>query len=891
MRPVLFSLLLCLAASAAAAAQQAPAPPPPPQHPPVHAVRVNDPIVIDGILDEEVWQGPPSAEGFRQQSPVPGAPESQRTAVWVAYDDDALYVAARLYDTSPDSIVARLGRRDDSSGSDEFVVCLDTFHDKRTGYYFGLSAAGTLFDGVLLNDSWDDNSWDGVWNGRVHRDARGWTAEMRIPLSQVRFRTADHMVWGVNFNRTVSRRNETDRMVIIPLRESGFVSRFADLVGLDGLHSQRKIEVLPYTTGKAEYLVHDRADPFNDGSRYTPALGGDLRTSLGSNLTLNATVNPDFGQVEIDPAVVNLSDVESYFQEKRPFFTEGLSVFRCGNNGASDYWNFNWPEPTFFYSRRIGRAPGGSLPDDALYSNVPVATRILGAAKITGQPQPGFNVGVLQALTQKEMADYELSDSTRGSTAVEPMTYYGVLRGLRSFNHDRQGLGLMTLETARMFNGTNLDGQFNRNALVGTMDGWTALDPKKDWVLSGYVTGSRVDGTTERMTSLQQDPRHYYQRPDRSDLGVDPNATSLQGAGARLWVNHEKGPWLSNSAIGFLTPGYEVNDLGFGSRSDVINGHLGLAYNWDKPNGWRDHWYVLGAVAQMWNFGGQHTMNQLFLKTQLEQVNGLSWDLSGGSMGRSTNDRGTRGGPAMLNPKGGWVSFNFDTNSKEKLFWWLSVNPDFDDAGSHSEYYETGLTWRPRAGLALTAGPSFAVNHQDAQYVTQATDPLATSTYGGRYAFAVLDQKTAAAEFRVDWSMTPNLSLQLYAQPLVSSGRYSQYKELAQAGTYDFLVYGTNGSTITRDSDGNYIADPDGGGPAPAVDLGAPSFNYRSVRGNVVLRWEYLPGSTAYVVWTQERDRQVYDDGSFHLRPTLSELGRTAANNIFLVKVSHHFEL
>lgn len=889
MRTFLLCALLCLAASSATAAQ-APAPPPPPPHAPVQAIRTNDPIVIDGDLDEAVWQGPPSVDGLLQENPQQGRPESQHTRVWVAYDDDALYVAARLQDSSPDSVVARLGRRDNSSGSDDFLVCLDTFHDKRTGYYFGLSAAGTLLDGVLLNDGWDDDSWDGVWNGRTKRTSDGWVAEMRIPLSQVRFRTVDRMVWGVNFARTVSRRNESDKLVFTPRGESGFCSRFPDLVGLDGLHSQRKVEVLPYTTAKAEYLVHDHADPFNDGSRYTPALGGDLRTSLGSNLTLNATVNPDFGQVEIDPAVVNLSDVESYFSEKRPFFTEGLSVFRCGNNGAGDYWNFNWPEPTFFYSRRIGHAPGGSLPDEAEYADVPIAVRILGAAKVTGQPRPGFNVGVLQALTQKETADFSRSDGTHGAAAVEPMTYYSVLRGLRSFNKERQGVGLMALESARMFNGTDLAGQFNRNALVGVMDGWTALDARKTWVASGYLTGSRVDGTRERITDLQESSRRYYQRPGRSDLGVDPNATSLSGLGGRMWINREKGPWMSNSAIGFLTPGYEANDMGFSSRTDVVNSHVGFGYNWNRPSRWKQRWYLLGAVAQSWNFAGQHTLNQYYVGSNLEQLNGLSWDFSGGYMAPSINDRATRGGPTMLNPRGGWGSFYFDTNGKKKLFWYIQFNPDFDVEGSHSAYYESGVTWKPRAGLSFTAGPNYAINHQDAQYVTQADDPLATNTYGGRYVFAVLDQKTAAATLRMDWSMTPSLSLQVYAQPLVSSGRYSEVKELARPGSYEFGVYGTNGSTVARDADGNYTVDPDGAGAAPAITFDNPDFTYRSIRGNVVLRWEYLPGSTAYVVWTQERSDQTLD-GQFHLRPTLSELGRTPANNVFLVKVSHHFEL
>lgn len=890
MRPFLLCAPLCLLASLAAA--QPPTAPPParPSAAPVRAFRAAEPILVDGLLDEATWKVEPSLNGLLQQDPQPGSPETQRTQVWIAYDDEALYVAARMEDTSPDSVVARLARRDNTSGSDHFAILLDTFRDRRTGYFFGLSAAGTQFDGVLLNDSWDDWSWDGVWHGRVHRNNVGWTAEMRVPFSQVRFTSTENMVWGVNVERLVSRRNEEDKLVFTPRGESGNVSRFADLVGLDGVRSQRKIEVLPYTTGKAEYLVHDDGDPFfKDKNRpYSSTVGADLRMGLGSKFVMNATVNPDFGQVEIDPAVVNLSDVESYFQEKRPFFTEGLGIFRCGNNGASDYWGFNWPEPTFFYSRRIGRAPGGSLPDDAVYSDVPLAVRILGAAKITGQPKPGVNVGMVHALTQREQADYQRADLTEGRATVEPLTYYGVWRGLRSFNKERQGLGLMAQQTSRAFDGTGLSDQFNRNNFVGTVDGWTALDGKKDWVASGYVSGTHVDGTKARLTDLQRSSRHYYQRPDRDDLGVDPDATSMQGLSGRVWVNREKGPWFSNSALGFISPGFENNDMGFSSRTDVINNHLGLGYNWSKPNKWRNRWYVLGALAHGWNFAGERTMEQFYLGSNLEQLNGLSWDFATGYMVRSINDRATRGGPTMVNPTGWWGNFFFDTNGKQKLFYWASLNTDLDVEGSHTIYYESGVTWKPRPGLSFTLAPNYTANHQDAQYVTQAADPLATSTYGGRYVFAVLDQKTAAAEVRMDWSLSPGLSLQLYAQPLVSSGRYTEFKELARPGSYEFTVYGRDGGS-TLDL-GNGTADPDGAGPAPSVTLGDPDFTFRTVRGNVVLRWEYLPGSTAYLVWTQDRTG-VTDDGRFSLRPSLNQLARTPANNVFLVKLSHHFEL
>src|SRR5258706_6354586 len=440
MRLVLLTLALSAALAAGAAASpdslgtaapdhgapaQAPAAPPPPAAAPgapdltVHAIRLEGPIVLDGVLSEPVWQTGVPVTRFTQRDPVEGAPATERTEVRVAYDDEAIYVGARLYDSHPDSIVSRLCRRDVSIQSDRFAVFLDPFHDHRSGYYFMVNAAGVQYDGTLFNDSWDDNAWDGVWQGRAHIDRDRWTVEMRIPFSQMRFERRDRYVWGINFRREITRRSEQAYLVIPPKDQSGFVSRFPDLIDIDGVRAGRSIEVMPYVTGKAEYLGHDRGDPFNDGSRYKPSGGADVRMREGGDLNLNATLNPDFGQVEVDPAVVNLSDVESFFQEKRPFFSEGVSIFRCGNNGANDYSNFNWPEPAFFYSRRIGRGPQGGAPS-ADYTDVPSATHILGAAKITGQLAPGWNAGTVQALTSRERATLR-NAGVESRFGVEPM--------------------------------------------------------------------------------------------------------------------------------------------------------------------------------------------------------------------------------------------------------------------------------------------------------------------------------------------------------------------------------------------------------------------------------------------------------------------------------------
>lgn len=855
--------------------------------PPLTATRTTSPIVVDGVLDEPVWQSAELISSFKQRDPDQDAPPRQRTEARIAYDDEAIYVAAWLYDSTPDSIVARLGRRDGGVRSDMFVAFLDPFHDKRTGYYFGVSAAGTLIDGTLFNDGWDDDSWDAVWQAQVKRDGKGWYAEMKIPFSQLRFNSSDDMVWGVSLDRRLVRSGERAMLSYAPRGQSGFNSLFPELRGLKGIRAKHTVELIPYVTGKGESVVHDSNDPFRDDFDTKGTVGGDLRTGLGANLTLNATVNPDFGQVEIDPAQVNLSDVETFFDEKRPFFVEGSSVFRAGNNGANDYWNFNWPEPIFFYPRRIGRAPQGETPA-AEFAQVPLAAHILGAAKLTGQPAKGWNFGTLHALTSQE--DAKLSTGGVPSAAsVEPSTYYGVLRGMREFNDRRQGLGLMSTAVARRFDsGDGLDAQMNRSNLVTALDGWTFLDKDRTYVLSGWVAGTNVAGTRERITSLQRSPSHYFQRPDLDYLGVDSAATSLGGYGARVWLNKQNGKVLLNSAVGFMSPGFNNNDLGFLFRNDVINTHFGMGYQWNDPKGIRQYANVISALYSGWNMGGIHTAGGLHVGGNLEFTNRYSLNANFNANASLLSDRRTRGGPLMRNAGGLGGSVYFDTDGNSPLFYSLSLNGGRDGADGYNFSFRPSANWKALPNLTFSMGPEFSRSLNDAQYVKRVSDASATDTYGSRYVFAELDQTTFSAQLRVDYAITPNLSFQVYAQPLVSSGRYTGFKELARPRSYDFVTYGVTGGSTFDPVTGT--ADPDGAGPAAPFGVGDPDFTFRTVRGNAVLRWEYLPGSAAYLVWTQERTDAV-NDGQFNLNDSISQLTRTPANNVFLVKVSHHFEL
>jgi len=885
MRILPAALLLVLTAAPLAAQ-------PPEGTGPVRAVRLTAPVAVDGRLDEPAWRLPPAVTRFTQRDPVEGAAPSESTWVWVAYDDRALYVAARLWDSRPDSIVAQLVRRDVSTASDRFFLYLDTYHDGRSGYYFGVNAAGVLLDGTLFNDNQSDASWDGVWEARTRREGvpgeAGWTCEMRIPISQMRSRPGAEQVWGINFKRCITRLNEVDYLVPLPKKASGFVSRFPDLVGFEPGRRGRSVELLPYTTGKAEYLVHEPDDPFNDGSRYTPGFGADLRAGVGNNLTLNATVNPDFGQVEVDPAVVNLSDVESYFEEKRPFFTENARIFSFGTEGAASYWNLGWPAPRFFYSRRVGRAPQGGVPAGAEFSDVPMATHILGAAKLTGKPSEGFDFGTLQAVTSREDAKYRMG-GLESKAAVEPLTYYGVVRGLKQLKGGYNGLGVLTTLVQRRFVDDGLEDALNRQSLMAGLDGWHFLDRKKLWVLSGWVGMSRVAGTEQRMINLQRSSVHYLQRPDADHLGVDSSATSLTGYGGRLWLNKQEGNVLFNSGVGMLSPKFDVNDVGYMSQADAANGHVGLGYKWTEPNRWRKDLSMVGVVVATGNRDGDVTSRGLYLNPTITFANDWTLNPEYFPFLSAKNDRRTRGGPLMFEPASTWWQVSFDSDPKRKTTWHLVTSSSVAPAANTSYWsIYPSVEWKPASNFTLSVGPGLDRAIEDAQYVTKVAAPgEVPADFGGlRYVFARMDQTTLSANIRLDVSFTRNLTLQTYLQPLISAGRYGDFKELARSGSYDFVLYGRDNGTTFDPATG--IVDPGGGGTPFA--LPDPSFNFKSLRGNAVLRWEYRPGSVLYLVWTQER-ADYEGMGGLRLGPSTRRLLDAPANDIFIVKATYHLSL
>jgi hypothetical protein len=615
--------------------------------------------------------------------------------------------------------------------------------------------------------------------------------------------------------------------------------------------------------------------------------GIDLKYGLKSNLTLDLTLNPDFGQVEVDPAEVNLSVFETYYSEKRPFFIEGANTFSFGYGGANNNMGFNWSNPEFFYSRRIGRPPQGTIASDGRV-DMPETTTILGAAKLSGKLAGNWNVGFLNAVTQREFAVSD-ADEDRFSREVEPFSDYAVLRAQKDFSQGRQGLGFIAGGVFRDLDGEELGGILGRQALALGADGWLHLGKKQEWALTGWLGATRVAGSPEYVQALQRSPRHYFQRPDAGHLSLDDNAASLSGWAGRVTLNRQKGNLVFNAALGAISPGFEANDLGYQSRGDYVNTHLAAGYNWLHPGKLFRSAQLLGAMARSWDFGGHALMENYYIFAYGEFLNYWGGELDLGYVDAAYDREATRGGVLLRQSPGYWVQGHVSSDSRKQLV--FSV---FGEASRHRDgSWELGIgpewLWKPRSNVSFSIEPEIEIVRSQRQWVANITDPRMTATYGTRHVFARLDEKILSAEMRLNWIFSPRISLQVFLQPLLAVGSYSDYKELAQPASQCFHAYGSGASTIFRAAEG-FTVDPDGTGPAPSFTFADPDFNFKSLRGTVVFRWEYRPGSTLYFVWTQNR-RDFANPGDFDFGRDVVDLVSASGDNVFMLKATYRFTL
>jgi hypothetical protein len=855
----------------------------------IRAFPRSSPVHVDGRLSEPDWARAEIARGFRQREPQPNEPATHATEVRVLVDDDALYIGARLFDSQPDRIAAQLGRRDpDELYTDVFHVAVDSYFDRRTAFRFSVTPAGVQSDAIHFNDNDEDENWDAVYESAAVVDSLGWTAEIRIPLSQLRYGRVpegESRRWGIQFAREIARLGEESYWTATPPTQSGIVSRFGDLVGIDSLGVPARLEVLPYVSSQLTRVPSAQSNALVDATRTSARAGLDVRYGLPRGLTLSATINPDFGQVEVDPAVVNLSAFETFFDERRPFFLEGNEIFRFGETNSFN--DSDPPQP--FYSRRIGRAPRGSVEaDDALYTDEPSQTDILGAAKLSGKTPGGWSLGLLGAVTDHMRARYLTDAGVEGSALVEPRAGYFVGRLSRDLRDGNSVLGLALTSALRNVNAVFAP-TLARSALTAGVSGEHAWHDRT-WTVSGYFSRSRVDGDPTYIAALQRSNTHALHRPDMEGTRYNAARDQLTGHFYALSLAKTSGRhWLGSLTYEETAPGYDVNELGFQRRSDQRALSSAVEYRNTSPGRVFRNWEGRLAGSTISNFDGDIIDKQLSLSFEGQWHNFWNADVQLRFDPATYDDRLTRGGPLARAP--GSRGFDIRLSTDDRRPYEVDFNYDYQtsDAGGWSHEFEIELSLRPSSALQLSVGPEYSSEYSYDQFVTAVTDPLAQQTFGRRYVFGDIEQHELGIDTRVSWTFSPKLSLQLFAQPLVSSGRFDRYKEFRAPRTFAFNVYGRDQGNITRDRATQEVrVDPDGAGPAPSFQFDEREFTVRALRGNAVLRWEYRPGSTIYLVWQQVREDEVsVANLSAARRP--GDAFRAPAHNVFLLKASYWF--
>jgi hypothetical protein len=839
---------------------------------------------IDGVLDEPAWATARVFTGFTQGEPVEGDPSEHDTEVRVLFGEGAVWIGARMWDTEPERIVARLTRRDNFGSFDQFGVMFDPNLDGLTGYGFVVGAANVQMDLYLYEDVREDQAWDAVWSSEVSTDGQGWTAEIRIPLSQLRYEASpEPQTWGINFFRRRTASNETTWYSLLSRVRTGTVSRMARLDNVIVDRSARRLEVVPYAVSSFHRGPAEPGDPFFGGTAANGRVGLDLSYGLGAAFTLDATINPDFGQVEADPAVINLSAFETFFEERRPFFVEDARVFDFTLSGGRNQ---------LFYSRRVGRAPQGGDPSGTDFTDVPENATILAAAKLAGRTAGGVSIGALAAVTSEEHGEALYTGGGTDDFLVEPRTEYGTVSVAKDFRGGASQVGVLGTAMHRELPG---DGSFDWLPSAAFSGGvrfnhqWS----NRDWAVFGYVAGSHVRGSTGAVTRLQRSSVHYYQRPDATRFALDPSATTIGGRDWRLTLAKQNGEhWTWSAWAAEVSKGFEVNDLGFSTRSEVLDGGTRITYREIRPGSvFRNynvgvssfHNWSHEALDDTWSIDSWHharTSGNYSVNAFGQFLNywGMGTNLSYSP--RRMDRRATRGGPMMVAPPSMEWSVNVSSD-RRKTFWggfFFSVNDDRLGSGSGWNL-GTFLNFQPSDNLMISLDPRFGSFRSSDQYVTS-TDVLPYGpTYGRRYLFADLEQRTFELGTRVDWTFSPTLSLQLFMQPLLSSGDYLTYKQLAAAETFDFLELGPSDPSGTQSVD----FDADG---TPDYSFTDRDFNVRSLIGNAVLRWEYRPGSAIFLVW-QRAQADNASVGDFDFGRDVGELLGAPADDRFIVKVNY----
>jgi hypothetical protein len=849
-----------------------------------HTKHVNPhPPVLDGKLDDPIWEKLEWATDFTQREPDDGKPPSQQTSFKITYDDKNLYVGIRAHDREPEKIVRRVTRRDQFDG-DWVEINIDSYFDHRTAFSFTINAAGVKGDEAISNDgdNWDTN-WNPIWFAAVGIDNEGWIAEMRIPFNQLRFASdKEEQVWGIQVMRRNFRKQERSVWQHIPQNSPGWVSLFGELHGLKGVKSAHRIEVLPYAVTSARRFEEEAGNPFATGATNKFSGGLDAKLGVTSDLTMDVTVNPDFGQVEADPSQVNLTAFETFFEEKRPFFIEGNSILDYRLAGGDGPFS----NDRLFYSRRIGRAPHLYPALNAgEFAKAPDNTSIAAAVKLTGKTQGGVSIGLMDALTDEEEAEIDLSGQRRREI-VEPRTNFFIGRLQKDFNKGQSAIGGMFTATHRDLSNAPAN-DLTRAAYSG------GIDVRHQWhnrtyYLEGLAVMSQIRGDASAISAAQTASQRYYQRPDADYVEFDPNRTSLSGHGGNLSLGRGgNSPLRINLGATWRSPGLELNDAGFLRQADRIMQHSWAGYRITNPFAIFNRLNINLNQWRGWNFGGETVFKGGNINGGGQLKN--YWFVWGG-LGREGEDLATtalRGGPALRLPAQWNQWFNFQSDQRKAIqVGMFAFNSWKDEGDTHS--HEVGLqsTFRPMNAMSLRVNPFYSLNYDDLQYVGTVERDGAS-----RYLFGRINQKTLGVTLRLDYSITPDLTVQFYGQPFVSAGKYSHFKRITstRAERYEDR-FQTFGNELSYDENSAAYGVDESGDGAADYFFGKPDFNFRQFRSNLVVRWEYSPGSTAFLVWSQ--GRTGFDgSGEFSFRDDVKNLFEVYPDNVFLIKLNRWFSL
>jgi hypothetical protein len=793
---------------------------------------------IDGSDDDAVWKTAAIISGFRIFDPEEDGKPKFQTEARVANDASNLYVFVRAFDPHPDSIISLLSRRDVKTQSDQIKIMVDSYHDRRTGYEFAVNPAGVKRDYYLYDDTQEDASWDAVWDVATKIDSLGWTAEFRIPLSQLRYPRLVSNTFGLMIIRDIARTNERDSWPVFRRSLPGVASQFGEVQNLQGLGSPRRLEVMPYAIAKN--VTTTSTSGFARSQQQS--LGADLKYGLSSNLTLDATVNPDFGQVEADPAVLNLSAFETFFAEQRPFFVEGNGIFQFDDNSVQ-----------LFYPRRIGREPqlGGLVSDQNAV--IPGASTILGAAKVTGHLSNGMSVGALSALTQRESVE---------GTEVEPETAYGVARLSQDFRKGESAIGVMVTGVNRYLD--DLSASYLRgSANVAGVDVRHRFANGR-YAANGSFTFSNVNGSANAIARTQQSSVHLFQRPDAS-LGYDSTRTSLDGTAIAAQIKKVAGVFRGGASYQRLSPGFEINDVGFLSQADQQSSIDYLSFVSPQPTSWYRNANAQLVLYNEWNAAGMPTQRTPELDIAVTLKNSSTWsaDLWRDNVGPVYCDRCARGGPALRLSPSSSLLVNWAGDPRAKLVKSFAAIYTIADGGRTTLWrVRPYVTFIAASNVSMELGARYQLNMDNTQWYDNVG---AVGSPDAHYLFAHLHQNLLSFQSRLSVTATPTLTLQFYGEPFVTTGSYRNVRELAspRAADYDarFRPY--------------------------ALDGPPAGFNEKQFRSNTVVRWEYRPGSTIFFVWSQGRDQSDRDLGSFSPSRDYGNLFAAHPDNTFLVKASY----